>query len=99
MTVADVSARDQHAIRAVEKALEDEVRINPPGTHHPDYPEVGRILESADPSQVRCRVRTPVAGKGDYFWFEFPGHFFQSLQKDYSSKAVSTIASTSLSPK
>ena len=75
MTVADVSAGNQNAIRTILKSLENEVRIDPPGTHHPYDTEVGRILKPADTGQICRRIRAPVTGECDYFWFEFPGHF------------------------
>jgi hypothetical protein len=76
MTVADVSAAYQDAIRAFLKGLQDEVGRNAPGTHHPDNPDIGRILDAADPGKVSAGVCAPVAAKSDYFRLEIRAHLF-----------------------
>jgi hypothetical protein len=72
MAVTEVSASHQHAIGTVLEALEDKIGIYPPGAHHPDDTKIRGILKSTDASQIRRRICTPVAGKGDDPWFEFP---------------------------
>ena len=75
MTVTDVSAGDKDTVSPVFKALENEIRVYPAGTHNPNDTHIRGILEPADPSQIGGRIGTPVTGKCKYFGFEFSGHF------------------------
>jgi len=74
MTVADVSTTDEDAVGAELKGLEDEVGRNPAGTHDPDHPDIGWILDAADARQVGTGVSAPIAAEGNDFGFELRTH-------------------------
>ena len=44
MTVTDVSAGNQDAVRPFQERLEQEAVIDPAGAHEPDQTDIGRIL-------------------------------------------------------
>jgi hypothetical protein len=54
MTVTDMSAGNKDAIGTILKSLQNEIRIYPPGTHHPYDTKIGGILKPADAGQI-CR--------------------------------------------
>jgi hypothetical protein len=82
MAVSEVSPADQDAVRTALKRSQDMMRRYGTRTHHPDYPDVRRITQPADPGQIGGTVCTPVAQKGND-----PGlkilfiHFFSSKGK------------------
>jgi hypothetical protein len=63
MTVADVSAGNQDAVRPFQKRPEQEAVIYPAGTHEPDQANIGRILHAGHPGQIRPGIRAPVANE------------------------------------
>jgi hypothetical protein len=65
MAVADVSAGHQHPIATFLKSADDKQRVHSSGAHDPHGPQVGRILQPGDASQIRTRIGTPVTQKGD----------------------------------
>ncbi len=69
MAVAGVSAGHPHAVRTMAKGCQYEFRGNPGRAGHPDDSEIGRVLKSAYPRQIRCTVTAPVTEKGCDFWF------------------------------
>ena len=75
MAVADVSAAHQDAVSPFLERLQDEVGGDPPRTHHPDDPDIGRVLDTAYPGKIRACVCAPVAAKRDYFRVEICTHF------------------------
>jgi hypothetical protein len=64
MTVADVSAGNQDAVRSVQKSLEQKAVVHPAGTHEPDQTYIGRILHAGHSGQISAGIRAPVADKG-----------------------------------
>jgi hypothetical protein len=111
MAVADMSPRHQDPVGALLKGLEDEIGIDPSGTHHPDNPHVGRVLKTAHACKIRSRIGAPVAGKGNDLWAKFlrhntprndrklKGRAIQLSIVNVQSKAASTMVSTSWSSK
>ena len=67
MAVSRVSARDPDAISTLAKSCQKKLGIHPAGAGHPDGSNVWGILQSANPSKIRCSVRTPIAKEGSYF--------------------------------
>ena len=70
MTFAETSAGHKDAIRAGLQSLQDVVRRNRPGAHHPDDPDRRGVLHSTDPSQVSRRIRSPSAQKSNNLGLE-----------------------------
>jgi hypothetical protein len=69
MAVAGVSAGDPYTVGTVPEGRQYEFRRDPGRAGHPDDPEIGRVLKSANPRQIRCTVTAPVTEKGCDFWF------------------------------
>jgi hypothetical protein len=70
MTFTKVSAKDHGPVSPLVEGLEDQFRMYHSGTHHPDDPNIGRVLHSRGTCQVCSGIRTPVAAESDYFWFK-----------------------------
>ena len=69
MTVANVSAGNQNAVRPFQKSLEQEAMIDPAGTHESNQTDIGRILHAGHPGQIGPGIGTPVADESDNIWF------------------------------
>ena len=69
MTVADVSAGHQDAVRPFQESLEQKAVIYPAGAHEPDQTDIGRILHAGHPGQISPGIGTPVADEGEYVGF------------------------------
>jgi hypothetical protein len=74
MAVTNVSATHQDAVRPQLKSSENEVGRNPAGTHHPDQPDVGRVLKAADAGQIGTGISAPVAAKSNDLRLELRSH-------------------------
>jgi len=59
MTFAKASAGDKDAVRSCLQGLQDVMKRNRSGAHHPDDPDGRRILHSTDPSQVSRSISSP----------------------------------------
>ena len=70
MTVTDMSAAYKHAVHPLLESQQNVVWGNAGAAHHPNDPNVGRILQTPDPSQVSSSVRSPGAQEADDFGFE-----------------------------
>ena len=66
MTVADVSAGNQDAVRPFQESLEQKAMIHSAGTHESDQADIGRILYAGHPGQVSSGISAPVANKSKY---------------------------------
>jgi hypothetical protein len=75
MAIADVSPGPHHAVRAFFERPENVPRADPAGTHHPDQPDVGRILHPTHTGCVRSCVRAPITGEDDDTGIEIFGAF------------------------
>ncbi len=64
VAVTDVSAGHQDGIGSLMKCPQHELGIYPAGTGDTDQPDVGRILQAAQPRQVGPGIGAPVTGKG-----------------------------------
>jgi len=64
MAVADVSARNQYAVRSFQKRFEQEAVIYPTGAHDPDQTDIGRILHAGHSGQVGPGIGAPIADEG-----------------------------------
>jgi hypothetical protein len=67
MAFAEVSAAGKDAVRPVPESVQDEGRFDPAGAHHPDHPDMGRVLHPADTGRIGCGVTAPVAEEAKYF--------------------------------
>src|SRR4030042_5330115 len=67
MAVARVSPGNPDAVGAMPESSEDEFGAHPGRARHPDDPDIGRVLEAADPCQVCRAVAAPVAQECCYF--------------------------------
>jgi len=63
MTFPEVSTNHQNAIGSFIEGANHYIRADHSRTHHPHYPQVGRILHTTDPSQVSSGVCSPSAQK------------------------------------
>jgi hypothetical protein len=77
-----VSAADKDPIHSFLKGQDDVVRGDASTAHDPNHPDVGRVLQPTDPSQVSSGVCSPGAKKTDDFRFKIWGaHDASSLAK------------------
>jgi hypothetical protein len=67
MAVAGVSPRNPDAVGAVPEGSKDEFGAYPGRAGNPDDPDIGRVLEPADPCQVCRAIAAPVAQECGYF--------------------------------
>jgi len=61
MAFTEVSAAHEDSVHALLKGAQDVVRGNTGGTHHSYHANVGRILQTTDPSQVSSSICSPGA--------------------------------------
>ena len=61
MAFAGVSPGYPHAVRAMTEGSQDKLGAHPAGAGDPDNPEIGRVLKTAYPGQIRSTVTAPVA--------------------------------------
>jgi hypothetical protein len=64
MTVSWMASSDQNPIRSIDERLKDIDGIDGSRAHQMDDPDIGGILLTGGPSQVRPRIGAPVAKKG-----------------------------------
>jgi hypothetical protein len=79
MTVAQVSPHDQNAVDALAQGVHYQVGVNHPGTIHPNDPEIWRVLQPGDASQIGSGIGAPVAEKSENDWFKVIRHGLISL--------------------
>jgi hypothetical protein len=70
MTVADVTAADEDAVRPLLEGPEHVMRRHRAGAHHPDDPDIGGILQATHPRQVGPGIGAPVTEKPQNLRFE-----------------------------
>ncbi len=63
MTFSKMSPADKNAVHSLLKGSQDMVRRHAGGTHNAYGPDIFRILQSTDPSQVSSSVSSPRANK------------------------------------
>jgi len=61
MAFARVSPGYPHAVRAMTEGGQDKLGAYPARAGHTDNPEIGRVLKTAYPGQIRSTVAAPVA--------------------------------------
>jgi hypothetical protein len=61
MAVSGVSPGNPNPVGAMAESGQDEFRAYPGGAWYANDPDVGWVLEAADPCQIRCAVTAPVA--------------------------------------
>jgi histone deacetylase complex regulatory component SIN3 len=88
MTFPKVSAHDNDAVSAISQSFNHQVRMYHPGTHYPDSPHIGRVLQARNPGQVTASIRAPVAKEPDYDRFEIVRHDHILLEVYANSMAV-----------
>jgi predicted phosphodiesterase len=63
MTFTKLSAACKDAGSPFDKTAQDKFRVNTAGTHHPDRPQIRRILVTGNSCSVRSGITAPVAQK------------------------------------
>jgi hypothetical protein len=56
-----VSPGHPHTVRAVTEGSQDKLGAHPARAGQTDNPEIGGVLKTAYPGQIRCTVTAPVA--------------------------------------
>jgi len=74
MTVSWMASSDQNSVRPIDESLKDINGIDSSRAHQMDDADIGGILLTGSPSQVRSRIGAPVAKKGYNSWFKL-SHF------------------------
>jgi len=64
MTVSWMASSDQNSVRSIDESLEDINGIDGSRAHQMDDTDIGGILLTGGPGQVRSRIGAPVAKKG-----------------------------------
>lgn len=70
MAVAEPSAAHKHPVDPLLKGQQDMMGRNRGAAHHPDHPEMRRVLEATDPGQVSGGVGSPSAQETQNAGFE-----------------------------
>ncbi len=65
-----MSATHKDPVNPLLKGAQYMVGRNAPGAHHPDNPDICRILHTTDPSQVSSGIRSPGTQKANDIGFE-----------------------------
>ena len=71
MAFTKVSPAHKDAVRAVDKTIHEKDGVYSACAHHPDDPDMGRILKTGHPCCIGRRIAAPVAEKTEYPWFRF----------------------------
>jgi hypothetical protein len=87
MAFSQVSTNHQNAIGALFEGMDDQMRTHHTGAHHPDNPQVRRILHTTDPSQVSSSIRSPRAQESYDDRLEILRHRRELLSLDFPSVA------------
>jgi hypothetical protein len=69
MAFTEVSPTHEDAISPIDKPTHQKEGIYPAGAHHPDHPDMVRVLKPGHPSRISRCIATPVAEKTEDFWF------------------------------
>ena len=64
------AATNKDPIHSIGKGPENELQVDPAGTHDANQPDFSRILQSGNSSHVSSTVRSPMADKTKYFGFK-----------------------------
>ena len=70
MTLSQLSPTHKNAISPIQKPIHQEDGIYPAGAHHPDHPDMMRVLNPGHPSRVRRGIAAPMAEKSKNFRFK-----------------------------
>jgi hypothetical protein len=70
MAFTEVSPTHKNTIRPIDKPINEEDGIYPAGAHHPDHPDMVRVLKPSHPSRISRGIATPVAEKTEDFRFK-----------------------------
>ena len=70
MAVTEASSTHKDSVDPLLEGAEYVMRRHTGGTHHPDDPNIGRILNTTDPSQVSSGVCSPRAEEAQHLRFE-----------------------------
>ena len=79
MTFTRMSAGYPYGISAFTEGRQYEFRTHSASAGNPDHPDIGRIFHPADPCQICCPVRAPVAQKAYDFDLIITHFIFISL--------------------
>jgi len=81
MAVAGMASAQNHAVRTALERPQNEERIQAARAGNSDYLDIGGIFEAVVSSQIRARIRTPVAAKSHDF--RCPSFFVRVFHKHF----------------
>ena len=67
MAITDVSLAYEDPVTTLLESCQDEIGINPAGTHDADRPQVRWILQPRYACKISSCIGAPVAKKSNYF--------------------------------
>ena len=70
LAFTEVSTTHKDAISPIDKPIHEEDGIYAARAHHPDDPDVGRILKTGHPSRISRCIATPMAKEAEDFRFK-----------------------------
>ena len=70
MAFSNMSAPYKNAVNPLLKSQQEMMGRHAGRTHHPDHPDICRVLQSTDPSQVSSRVCSPGTQKAKHGWLK-----------------------------
>jgi hypothetical protein len=71
MAFTGPASAQEDAVGPVRKSPDDEFQIDSSGAHHPDDPDMRRVLIARNSGEVRACVAAPVAQEPNDFRLEF----------------------------
>jgi hypothetical protein len=80
MALIKMSTAYENTIGSMDKTIHEKDWVYSAGTHHPDHPQVGWILETGHTCRIGCSIAAPVAEEAEDPGFYLNGcHFGTSL--------------------
>ena len=70
MAISRMAPADQNRIGTIFEGFNNQVKVNPAGARQTDDSQVRRIRQSARTGEVGTKIGTPIAYKGNDFWFK-----------------------------
>jgi hypothetical protein len=71
MAFPKLSTTHKYTINPRTEGFDNEQGIHPAGTHDPDHPDIGWVLETGNACRISCRIAAPVTEKTHYVWFKW----------------------------
>jgi hypothetical protein len=83
MAFTKVSTAYKNTVCPIDKTIHEEDGIYPAGAHHPDHPDMVRVLKPGHASRISRCIATPMAEKTEDFWFIDIGCHSTSFRSAY----------------